>query len=131
MFSAIISMAPAMASSAVRTSFSAFMYLSASSSRGWSRNWSMMMSARPWSPFSFATVALVFLFGRYGLYRSSSATMVIASSIAFLSSGVIFSCSVMEAITVSFFSARFLRYVRRSSRLRSCSSFNAPVASFL
>ena len=42
-----------------------------------------------------------------------------------------FPCSSMLAMTWVFLSSRFLKYFNLSSRLRSCSSFNAPVTSFL
>ena len=37
----------------------------------------------------------------------------------------------MEAITVAFFSSKFLRYFSLSSNALNCSSFNSPVTGFL
>ena len=57
----------------------------------------------------FAALALVRRFGRYGRYRSSTATIVVASSMALRSSSVSFPCSSMVASTCCFFSSRFRR----------------------
>ena len=50
----------------------------------------MIVSASGSSPLSFAILALVFLFGRNGRYKSSTATIVSASSIFFFKSAVSF-----------------------------------------
>ena len=120
-----MSFAPAMASSTVCTSFSAEIYFCASSSKGFCIFCSIRSVASDSSPFSFAMVALVRLFGRYGRYRSSTAT-----SVCTLSSSVNFPCSSIEASTCSFFSSRLRKYISRSCKLLSCSSFREPVASF-
>ena len=90
-----------------------------------------MVSARPSSPFSRAMVARVLLFGLYGLYKSSTSTSVMASSMDFFNSGVSFPWEFMLSRTVFFLSSRFLRYFNLSSNFLKTSSSSEPVASFL
>ena len=79
---------------------------------------------------ALAIVALVLLFCLYGLYKSSTKTIVSAFIICSFNSSVSFPCSSILAITCVFLSSRLRRYLSLSSRARSCSSFNAPVTSF-
>ena len=130
MDSATISIAPMSASCALATSFSSLIKALASSSIGFFVICSNRILARGSSPFSFATVARVRRFGRYGRYKSSTTTNVCAARICSFSSSVSFPCSSMVESTCSFFSSRLRRYARRSERFLSCSSLNAPVASF-
>ena len=127
----MISQAPAIASSGVLTSFSGLMKALASSSRDLSVICRIIIFARGSNPFSFAIVARVRLFGRYGRYKSSTATCVVASKIAFFNSSVKSPCSSIEARHVAFFSSRLRKYDNLSERVRSCSSLRPPVASFL
>ena len=62
----MMSIAPAIASEAVFTSFSSEIYLAASFSSGSEICCSVMTAANGSNPFSFATVARVLRFGRYG-----------------------------------------------------------------
>ena len=131
MLSAIISHAPLIASFALSTPFSSEIYASAAFSSGSFVFCNVISAANGSSPFSFAIVARVRRFGRYGRYRSSTATSVSAARICFFNSSVSFPCSSILEITCSFFSSRFLKYTRRSYSFLSCSSFSSPVASFL
>ena len=126
-----MSFAPASAAASSATSFSASTYLAASAMISPDSSCAKMVCASGSKPFSFAIVARVLLFGRYGLYKSSTATCVCASRIAFLSSSVSLPCSSMLASTVCFLSSRLRKYVSLSKRFLSTSSFNEPVASFL
>ena len=130
MYSAMISFAPAIASSTVATSFSSEIYSTAACSNGISNFCNITSAANGSKPFSFAMVALVLLFGRYGRYKSSTTTKVSAAKICAFNSSVRFPCSSMVASTCSFFSSKFLKYCNLSYNLRSCSSLSAPVASF-
>ena len=127
----MISFAPAMASSTVFTSFSSDIYFCASSSNATFVCCNVINAARGSSPFSFAIVARVLLFGRYGRYKSSTTTRVSAARICALSSSVSLPCSSMLDNTCSFFSSRLRRYTSLSYNFLNCSSFNEPVASFL
>ena len=93
--------APAIASSAVVTPFSASTYFAASSMSGVFIICSVITPASGSSPFSLAIVARVLRFGLYGRYKSSSRTIVSAERICAFSSSVSFPCSSMLASTVS------------------------------
>ena len=86
--SAIISFAPAMASSAFATSFSSLIYSEAFSVTFRFLSCSNIASAKGSRPFSLAIVALVRFFGLYGRYKSSNATIVLAASILAFNSSV-------------------------------------------
>ena len=90
MRSARISFAPSMAAFASATPFSSETYWAASVSIGSFVTCSRIVSASGSRPLSFAMLALVFLFGRNGRYKSSTATIVSASSIFFFKSAVSF-----------------------------------------
>ena len=129
--SAMISEAPLSASSTPSTPFSSFMYSGASSSGAVPDFCSYIFFASGSRPFSFATDARVFLFGLYGLYKSSSSARVAAAEIASASSGVIFSCSVMEFEISSRLLSRLRRYWSLSEISRRVWSSRVPWASFL
>ena len=142
MFSAMISSAPCIASSAVFTTlslfflsssdkFSMFIYCSAIFSIGFVSFCSIIISASGSSPFAFATVALVFFFCLYGLYMSSTSAKVCANATALTISSVSFPCSSIDFITSSFLSSKFLKYVSLSPKFLNCSSLSPPVTSFL
>ena len=59
------------------------------------------------SPFLIASVALVFFFSLYGLYKSSTSTNLVAAIIVFLSSSVRRPFSSISLITSSFLLSRF------------------------
>ena len=130
-----------MASFAVLTSFSSETKTSASFSSGSFVICRRMIFASGSSPFSFAIVARVRRFGRYGRYKSSTTTRVAASSMDFFSSAVSLPCSSTAALTsfrrssmlartTALRSFKLRRYIRRSYTFRSTSSFKEPVASF-
>ena len=126
----MMSQAPAMASFAVLTFFSSEAKASASFSSGSFVICRRMIFASGSNPFSFAIVARVRRFGRYGRYKSSTTTRVAASSMDFFSSAVSLPCSSMLARTTALRSFKLRRYIKRSYRFRSISSFKEPVASF-
>ncbi len=129
MLSAIISIAPAIASSTFATSFSSDTYSLASVSRGSLHCCNKIIFASGSRPFSLAIVALVLLLGRYGLYKSSTTTRVSAATIILRSSSVSFPCSSILESTCSFFSSRLRKYINLSCNLRNCSSSRDPVTS--
>ena len=85
-----MSFAPSITAFTFATPFSSEIYRAASVSIGSFVICSRIVSARGSRPLSFATLALVFLFGRNGRYKSSTATIVSASSIFFFRSAVSF-----------------------------------------
>lgn len=88
-----------------------------------------MRSANGSSPASRAFDARVALFFLKGLYRSSTRCITVAPSMDVRSSSVSFPCSLMELMTSALRVSKLRRYVRRSSRVRSCASSSPPVAS--
>ena len=90
-----------------------------------------MMSAKGSNPFAFATVALVFFFCLYGLYKSSTSARVSAAAIAIVNSSVNFPCSSIDFITSLLSVSKFLKYVNLSTKSLKISSLNPPVAYFL
>ena len=108
-FSAIISKAPDIASSADFTPFSSLIYFDASSSILPVNFPSLISSANGVNPFPWAIVALVLFLGLYGLYISSTSVKVCAFSSAFPISSVNFSCSSISLLTSAFLSCKFLK----------------------
>ena len=96
-----------MAVSASGTSFSALIYVLASSGTGVDALTERMYSASGRRPRSRAIIARVRRFGLYGRYRSSSFTEVSAASIAARSSSVRFPCSWIDVRMVSLRLSRF------------------------
>ncbi len=128
--SAIMSRAPLMASSAVSTPFSSSMNSKASASGSpLLLSCSKITSANGSRPFSFATVALVRRFCLYGRYMSSSSARMVALSIAFSSSSVIFPCSSMSLYISCLRVSKPRRYEYRSERDRNVWSSTDPVSS--
>ena len=93
--SAKISLAPARASSTLKTPFSSSINKEASKFKSFI-SCSNKRSAKSCKPFSRAVAARVLRFGRYGRYISSSSVNVSASLICFSSSGDNFPDSVMD-----------------------------------
>ena len=90
-----------------------------------------IISASGSSPRSRAIMARVRFLGRYGKYKSSNSCNFTAFIKDAINSSVIFSCSVI-ALMISWRRVSKLRkYLMRSSIVRSCSSCNSPVTSFL
>ena len=98
-------LAPVIASSIVFIfSFKYFWHtLSISSLSGWD----IIILANGSNPFLMASVALVFFFSLYGLYKSSTSTNLVAAIIVFLSSSVRRPFSSISLITSSFLLSRF------------------------
>ncbi len=128
--SAIISMAPAVASAVSATEFDIPTYFAAAFST-WGRFCAMICRARGSRPFSRAISAFVRLLGLNGRYMSSNTAGSRVCSMRSASSGVMAPASF---ITDTTYSRRF-RYSLRDSSL-SCmdliwDSSSSPVASFL
>ena len=91
--------------------------------------WLRIRLANGSSPASRAFDARVARFFLKGLYKSSTRCMTVAPSMDARSSLVSFPCSSMELRISALRASRLRRYVRRSSRVRSCVSSRPPVAS--
>lgn len=141
-FSAIISKAPWIASSAVATTLSLLFLSSSDKLSIFTNSWAIslisffsscaiIISANGSNPLAFATVALVFFFCLNGLYKSSTSASVSADAIAIVNSSVNFPCSSIDFIISPFLVSKFLRYVSLSPKSLKISSLNPPVASFL
>ena len=127
--SAIMSRAPARASSVLFTPFSPFTYLAANCSMLHEYCFCISL-AKDSSPRSMAIVARVLRFGLYGRYRSSSSVMLLADRICFSSSGVILPCSVIEVRMASRRLSSSFNFKSKSRMAVICTSFRPPVTSF-
>ena len=127
--SAIIYFAPVIASS---TSFTlSVIYSLATSSILIFTGNDIIILASGSSPKAIASVALVFFFSLYGLYKSSTSTNFSHFIISNFNSSVSIPFSSMSLITSSFLFNKLTWYSYTSFIFLICSSSNAPVASFL
>ena len=82
-------------------------------------------------PFSFATLAFVFLFGRYGKYKSSNTVKLSAASILDFNSSVSLPISSNDFKIASLRLSNSRSCVIRSRIAPTCTSSKVPVTSFL